>query len=39
MAELNETNDIYGLTYEWKLTGLRKVDSGGLDGIVIGTIW
>jgi hypothetical protein len=39
MAELNETNDIYGLTYEWKLTGLRKVDSGGLDGIVIGTNW
>ena len=39
MAELNETNDIYGLNYEWKLTGLRKVDSGGLDGIVIGTNW
>lgn len=39
MAELNETNDIYGLTYEWKLTGLRKVDSNGLDGIVIGTNW
>ena len=39
MAELNETNDIYGLEYEWKLTGLRKVNSGGLDGIVIGTNW
>lgn len=40
MAELlNETNDIYGLIYEWKLTGLRKVDTGGLDGIVIGTNW
>jgi hypothetical protein len=39
MAELNETNDIYGLEYEWKLTGLRKVDSGGLDGIIMGTNW
>lgn len=39
MAELNETTAIYGLTYEWKLTGLRKVDTGGLDGIVIGTNW
>lgn len=39
MAELNETTDIYGLTYEWKLTGLRKVDTGGLNGIVIGTNW
>ncbi len=39
MAELNETNDIYGLEYEWKLTGLRKVNSGGLDGIIMGTNW
>lgn len=39
MAELNETNDIYGLNYEWKLTGLRKVDTNGLDGVVIGTNW
>lgn len=40
MAELlNETNNIYGLDYEWKLTGLRKVNTGGLDGVVIGTNW
>ena len=39
MAELNETNDIYGLEYEWKLTGLRKVNSDGLEGIIIGTNW
>lgn len=39
MAELNETNDIYGLDYEWKLTGLRKVNTSGLDGVVIGTNW
>jgi hypothetical protein len=39
MAELNETNDIYGLEYEWKLTGLRKVDSNGLEGIIMGTNW
>jgi hypothetical protein len=39
MAELNETNDIYGLEYEWKLTGLRKVNSGGLEGIIMGTNW
>jgi hypothetical protein len=39
MAELNETNDIYGLEYQWKLVGLRKVNSGGLDGIIIGTNW
>jgi hypothetical protein len=39
MAELNETNDIYGLEYEWKLVGLRKVNSGGLDGIIMGTNW
>jgi hypothetical protein len=39
MAELSEANDIYGLQYEWKLTGLRKVNTNGLDGIVIGTNW
>jgi hypothetical protein len=39
MAELNETNDIYGLDYEWKLTGLRRVNTGGLDGVIIGTNW
>jgi hypothetical protein len=39
MAELNETNDIYGLEYEWKLIGLRKVNSGGLDDIIMGTNW
>jgi hypothetical protein len=39
MAELNETNDIYGLEYEWKLTGLRKVNSDGLEGIIMGTNW
>jgi len=39
MAELNETNDIYGLEYEWKLTGLRKVNSGGISDIVMGTNW
>jgi hypothetical protein len=39
MAELSEANDIYGLEYEWKLTGLRKVNTNGLDGIVIGTNW
>jgi hypothetical protein len=39
MAELNETNSIYGLEYEWKLTGLRKVNTNGLDGVIIGTNW
>jgi hypothetical protein len=39
MAELNETNDIYGLEYEWKLTGLRKVDTNTLEGIIMGTNW
>jgi hypothetical protein len=39
MAELSEANDIYGLQYEWKLTGLRKVNTNGLDGIIIGTNW
>jgi hypothetical protein len=39
MAELNETNNIYGLEYEWKLTGLRKVNTNGLDGIIMGTNW
>jgi hypothetical protein len=39
MAELSAANDIYGLEYEWKLTGLRKVNTNGLDGIVIGTNW
>jgi hypothetical protein len=39
MAELTEANNIYGLEYKWKLTGLRKVNSNGLDGIVIGTNW
>lgn len=40
MAELlNETNNIYGLEYEWKLTGLRKVNTNGLNGVVIGTNW
>jgi len=40
MAELlNETNDIYGLDYHWRLTSLRKVDTGGLNGVVIGTNW
>ena len=39
MAELNETNDIYGLEYEWKLVGLKKVNSGGLDDIIMGTNW
>ena len=39
MAELNETNDIYGLEYEWKLTGLRKVDTNALEGIIMGTNW
>jgi hypothetical protein len=39
MAELNETNDIYGLGYHWKLTGLRKVNTNGLEGVIIGTNW
>jgi hypothetical protein len=39
MAELSEANDIYGLQYDWKLVGLRKVNSNGLDGIIIGTNW
>lgn len=36
-----ETNNItdFGLTYEWKLTGLRKVDTLGLEGVIIGTNW
>ena len=27
------------LTYEWKLTGLRKQQTANLDNVVIGTFW
>jgi hypothetical protein len=27
------------LDYTWKITGLRKVDSGSLDSIIVGTSW
>lgn len=38
MTTLEQTKD-YGLTYSWKLTGLRKVDTNGLEGVIIGTNW
>jgi hypothetical protein len=27
------------LDYTWKITGLRKVDSGSLESIIVGTTW
>ena len=27
------------LTYEWKLTGLRKQQTANLDNVVVGTFW
>lgn len=38
MATLEQTTD-YGLEYSWKLTGLRKVDTNGLESVIIGTNW
>lgn len=27
------------IQYEWKLTGLRKQDQGGYEGVIVGTNW